>query len=310
MARLGTLRWPGSPRRRSAADGGRPSRRSTATPPPDRPEGRRATRLVLRSEASELRARIVTAIPALIVAIALIIQGGVLFTLGVLLLGALCMHELFALYQGTHPVRLAGFIALVGLLFTAEYGTELHLVLATIASVPLLFGAALLQRETSVAGIAITLLGIIWIGLALAHGILLRRLPHGEDIVFDVLIGTFVGDTGAYLGGRAFGRRLLAPRISPHKTWEGLLCGIAAGTLAVWFWGGSQSFMPGGHALLLGLGIATVAPIGDLFESYVKRDAGVKDSGRVFGPHGGALDRLDAILFTAVMGFYIWWAYM
>ena len=77
-------------------------------------------------------------------------------------------------------------------------------------------------RARLAAAMATTLLGIYWIGFAIAHAVLLRELPHGDAIVVDVLVGTFVGDTGAYFGGRAFGRRPLAPRISPNKTVEGL----------------------------------------------------------------------------------------
>ena len=155
---------------------------------------------------------------------------------------------------------------------------------------------------------ATTLFGIYWVGFALAHAVLLRELPHGNAIVIDVLVGTFVGDTGAYLGGRAFGRRPLAPRISPNKTVEGLVVGMLAAVAAVVFAGLYQNWLPTTDALLLGLGVAIAAPIGDLFESFVKRDVGTKDTGRAFGAHGGALDRVDAALFAAVVGYYVWYA--
>jgi phosphatidate cytidylyltransferase len=139
---------------------------------------------------------------------------------------------------------------------------------------------------------------------------MLRQLPHGEGIVIDVLVGTFLGDTGAYLGGRLFGRRPLAPKISPGKTVEGLVAGMICAVVAVWLAGRYQEWLPGTHALVLGFGVAVAGPIGDLFESFVKREAGVKDAGKLFGAHGGALDRLDAVLFTAVVGYYIWFAYV
>ena len=143
-------------------------------------------------------------------------------------------------------------------------------------------------------GISVTVLGLSWIGLALAHAVLLRDLPHGDGIVIDVLVGTFIGDTGAYLGGRAFGRRPLAPSISPNKTVEGLAIGIVCGVAAVWFAGLYQDWLSGTDALILGVAVALAAPLGDLFESYLKRDAGTKDTGRLFGAHGGALDRLGS----------------
>ena len=142
--------------------------------------------------------------------------------------------------------------------------------------------------------------------MAIAHAILLRELPHGDGIIVSILVGTFVGDTGAYLGGRAFGRRKLAPTISPNKTVEGLAIGIVIATAAVWWCGLSQAWLGGAHGAILGAAIAIAAPVGDLFESYLKRDAGTKDTGTLFGAHGGALDRLDAVMFTAVTAFYVW----
>ena len=124
----------------------------------------------------------------------------------------------------------------------------------------------------------------------------------------DVLVGTFVGDTGAYIGGRMFGRRPLAPQISPNKTWEGLLCGMLAAIVSVFLAGLFQAWLTQTAALYLGLAVAILGPIGDLFESAVKRDAGTKDAGSLFGPHGGVLDRADAALFTIVAGYYVWLA--
>jgi phosphatidate cytidylyltransferase len=253
---------------------------------------------------------VLAALPAIAFALFIVIEGGAIFALGLLLLGAVCLHELFAMYDRAHPVRLAGFIGLAGLLAAALYGGPPQVLLAAVAVWPLLFGLTLSQRRPSLGGLALTLLGTYWVGLALAHAVLLRGLPHGKGIVLDVLVGTFLGDTGAYLGGRLFGSRPLAPSISPNKTVEGLLIGMASAVLAVWFAGRYQDWLPGSHALVLGLGIALAAPVGDLFESFVKREAGTKDTGRLFGAHGGALDRLDAVLFTAVVGYYIWLAYV
>jgi phosphatidate cytidylyltransferase len=249
-------------------------------------------------------------VPALAVALFLVIEGGLVFALGLFALGCICMHELYGMYERAHPVRLAGFLALAGLLAGALYGGQSQVLLAAVAALPVLFGLTLLQRHPSVGGMALTLLGIYWIGFALAHAVLLRGLPHGQGIVLDVLVGTFLGDTAAYFGGRLFGQRPLAPSISPNKTVEGLLFGMVFAILGVWFAGRYQDWLPGTEALVLGLGVALAAPVGDLFESFIKREAGVKDSGSIFGAHGGALDRLDAVLFVAVVSFYIWSAYV
>jgi phosphatidate cytidylyltransferase len=258
---------------------------------------------------SDLGARLLAAVPAIAVALFLVIEGGLIFALGLLVLGGICLHELYGMYDRAHPVRLAGFLALIGLLVGALYGGQRDVLLIGEAVLPVLFALTLFQRNPSVGGLTVTLLGIYWIGFALAHAVLLRGLPHGQGIVIDVLVGTFLGDTGAYLGGRLFGRRPLAPRVSPNKTVEGLVIGMVCAVLGVWFAGRYQNWLPGTHALVLGLGVALVAPVGDLFESFIKREAGTKDTGRVFGAHGGALDRLDAVLFTAVVGYYIWSAY-
>jgi phosphatidate cytidylyltransferase len=279
----------------------RPTRRSSAQGRP-RPAPNR--------QRSDLNARLIAAVPAILFALFIVIEGGPIFALGLFALGCICMHELYGMYDRAHPVRLAGFLALAGLLAAALYGSQSQVLLIAVAALPMLFGLTLLQSRPSVGGMAVTLLGIYWIGFALAHAMLLRGLPHGLGIVIDVLVGTFLGDTGAYLGGRMFGRRPLAPRISPNKTVEGLVIGIACAVLGVWFAGRYQDWLPGSHALVLGLGIALVAPVGDLFESFIKREAHTKDTGRVFGAHGGALDRLDAVLFTAVVGYYIWSAYV
>jgi len=262
------------------------------------------------SQRSDLGARLLVAVPAIAVALFLVIEGGAIFTFGLFVLGCVCLHELYGMFARAHPVRLAGFIALAGLLVAANYGDQFQLLLVLAATLPLLFGLTLLQTRPSVGGLSVTLLGIYWVGLALAHAVLLRGLPHGLGIVIDVLVGTFLGDTGAYFGGRMFGRRPLAPEISPNKTVEGMVIGMVVAVAAVWFAGLYQDWLSGADALILGLGVALAAPLGDLFESLIKRDMETKDTGRLFGPHGGALDRLDAALFTIPVGYYIWVALM
>jgi phosphatidate cytidylyltransferase len=252
--------------------------------------------------------RVIVAVPAIVFASTIIALGGIWFTVAVITLGIVCLGELFDLYEEIEPVRLAGFVGVVGVIVAAYAGNDLHVLLAAMAVLPVLFAITLVQRRAGTLGMALTVFGVAWIGLSLAHGVLLRGLPHGGGILVDVLVGTFVGDSGAYIGGRWFGRRLLAPSVSPNKTVEGLLIGMVTAVLATWLAGTYQDWLSGGEAILLGLGVAVAAPAGDLFESFVKRDAGTKDTGRMFGAHGGALDRLDAVMFTVVVGYYIWLA--
>ncbi len=256
----------------------------------------------------DLGARLIVAIPAIAVAAIVVWQGGLLFAAAAAVVGCLCLHELYQLTAKARPVRLAGFAALLGLVIAAYYGGRNQVLLVAVAALPLTFLLSLRERAATVWGIAATLLGVWWVGIAIAHAVLLRDLPHGGGILVDVLVGTFVGDTGAYFGGRAFGRRPLAPSISPAKTVEGLVIGIVCAIVAVWFASLYQPWLHKGDAVLIGVGVALAGPVGDLFESFVKRQAGVKDSGRIFGAHGGALDRLDATLFTVVVGYYIWLA--
>jgi phosphatidate cytidylyltransferase len=228
----------------------------------------------------------------------------------VMVLGWVCLHELFRMYEPLRPVKLAGFISVTGLAAAALYGGEHQVLMAAVASIPLVFilGLAMPPREdvTLTGGMMVTLLGIFWVGMAVAHAILLEQSPHGGAIIVDILVGTFIGDTGAYLGGRWFGTRRMAPRISPNKTVEGLLIGMAVAIVATWCAGLYQDWLSGPQALLLGVVVAVMAPLGDLFESKVKRDAGTKDAGTLFGAHGGALDRLDAAFFALVAGYYVW----
>ena len=268
----------------------------------------RSRRMERRNTSSDLAARIFAALPAIAFAIAIVWAGGIVWTIGLIALGFVCLHELYAMFDRAHPARLAGFLAIIGMALAAHYHQRDGLLLALVLTIPLTFFLVVAQRRGGAPAISVTMLGIVWIGLAIGHAVMLRDLPHGNAIVIDVLVGTFLGDTGAYLGGRAIGSTPLAPRISPNKTWEGLGVGIIVAVIATWCAGLYQDWLSGPQALLLGFAIALTAPVGDLFESYLKRDAGTKDTGTLFGAHGGALDRLDAVLFTIVAGFYVWTA--
>jgi len=257
-----------------------------------------------------LLSRILVAIPAAVVAVAFIDVGGLGFALFMVALGCVTLSELYTLLNRWKPVPIVGFAALAGMVIGARYGS-LKVVLEVLAgTVPVLFLAVAARGHANGATVAIagTLLGVVWIGLPFAHAVLLRQLPHGAGVVLDVAIGTFLGDTAAYLGGRMFGHRPLAPSISPGKTVEGLFCGVFIAILAVFRAGINQTWMTRGDALERGVAVAILGPIGDLFASLIKRDAGAKDAGTLFGAHGGALDRLDGVMFTVVAGYYIWLA--
>ncbi len=248
------------------------------------------------------------AVPAAVVAIVFVNLGGTAWALFMLAISWVCLYELYRMLPRWKPTPIVGYAAAAGMVLAARFGTERDVMEVAVASIPVTFLAVVTRGGdgTPTVSIAGTLLGIYWLGLAFAHAVLLRRLDNGSGILIDILVGTFLGDTAAYIGGRLFGRRLLAPSISPKKTWEGLFCGMLIAILSVFIAGLEQTWLTQGDALLLGVAVAVIGPIGDLFESLVKRDAGIKDAGNVFGAHGGALDRLDAVIFTVVAGYYVW----
>ena len=253
-------------------------------------------------------ARIGVAIPWIVFAIVIVALGGIPFAVALIGLAIVGMAELFRMTRRFHPLAPVAFAAAVALVIAAYYGGQFQMMIVLVATFPVMFLLAAMRgpREGMTAGVAITLLGILWIGLPLAHAVLLRELPlHGGALVIDVLVATFLTDTAAYAGGRLFGRHPLAPKLSPNKTIEGLAFGFVGGTMGFWFAGLYQDWLPGIDALVMGMCIAVIAPMGDLFESMIKRDLDIKDTGNVFGPHGGLLDRLDALLFTIVMGYYL-----
>jgi phosphatidate cytidylyltransferase len=126
---------------------------------------------------------------------------------------------------------------------------------------------------------------------------------HGK-ILLTVIFGTWAGDTMAYFTGRFFGSTPMAPVLSPKKTWEGFAGGAISTVLLVMFFGLYTSLHPGG-SFVLGLTIAVAGPLGDLFESLIKRDVQIKDSGRGIPGHGGVLDRFDALIFASVSAYFV-----
>jgi phosphatidate cytidylyltransferase len=261
---------------------------------------------------SDLWPRVAVAVPAAIIAIIFVDLGGLAWALLMIAIGAVCMFELYRMLDRWRPAQGVGLAALAAMVIGARYGSAATVLEIGVATLPVAFLVVIArgQRGAATVSIAGTLLGVYWLGFAFAHSELLRQLPHGGAVIIDILIGTFLADTAAYFGGRLFGRRPLAPAISPNKTVEGLFCGMLIAILAVFIAGLYQSWLTHGDALLLGLTVAVLGPIGDLFESVVKRDAGAKDAGNIFGAHGGALDRLDSVIFTVVAGYYVWLAVM
>jgi len=252
---------------------------------------------------SSLASRVLVAAVGLPVVLAALWAGGWWLFCLVAPAAVLALHEFFRMTRPLRPISLAGYAGLAGVLAAVQLSGLLWAVgalLATLALAFLLKGLGGTQGSSTVA-VGVTLLGTVWIGLGLGCVLLLREVPEfGFVAALAVLLAIFADDTAAYFGGRALGRHKLAPAISPGKTWEGFLFGVAAAIFVVFvaLYQDRNDFLSIGESLLLGVVVALAAPMGDLFESMLKRDMGVKDSSRLLAGHGGMLDRIDAILFA------------
>ena len=183
------------------------------------------------------------------------------------------------------------------------------------ATVTALIAAALVWHVAFVrvrtADTAVTVFGAVYTGFLLAYLVLiLRAFEHGRMLAFAVVLSVWANDSFAYLVGSTIGRHKLAPRISPKKSWEGFFAGLLGSVL---IWVALALFLPGtgvdlAHAVVTGVAIGLAVIIGDLFESRMKREAGVKDAGNALPGHGGFLDRLDSLILVCLVAYWVlWW---
>jgi phosphatidate cytidylyltransferase len=230
----------------------------------------------------------------------------------VLVLALIAAGELMRLarLRGAKPAALVGLAAVAGTYVVAylqDVRAPEHF--AALVGAALIATSALVlfraNREGALVSIATTVFVVVYVGAMGAYIIAMRGMRDGFRIVLVFGLMVLLNDVGAWLVGRRFGRHTLARSVSPEKTWEGWL----GGTLFTFVVGiatgiGLDPPMTVGRGLVLAALVAVVAPLGDLFESMLKRDFGVKDAGRVIPAHGGALDRLDSLLFSAPLYFY------
>lgn len=238
-----------------------------------------------------------------------------LFVLALLLVGAIEYARLFEQigYRPSLVVLIAGvtlFVIQRWFLKDAHLGTLLSLlILITVV-------AALINYEKGDEGTAISfalnLAGIFYLGWVGGAFIPLRALVDGRGWLLTALPAVWLADSGAYFIGKWLGKRKMTPRLSPGKTWAGLIGGIISGTifgaLLVLLWR-SVAFLPDGTPLwqgaLMGCVLSILTPTGDLFISMFKRTAGVKDTGTLIPGHGGILDRIDSWIWAALLGYYL-----
>jgi phosphatidate cytidylyltransferase len=250
--------------------------------------------------------RVITGVVLAILAIVVIAHGGLLYFLLMLALGLIGISEFFRLAKSYKPLSLAGLIGVILILYMAWFHTTVGLLGAIALCFALvgLLGLVVGARPGVTARMAVTMLGVLYVGLGFGSLLLMRRLDVGTGAVLTVVFGTWAGDTMAYFTGKFFGATPMAPRLSPKKTWEGFVGGAISTVLIVVFIGLYTELGPA-NSLLVGVVIAIVGPLGDLFESLVKRDVQIKDSGRGIPGHGGVLDRFDALLWSSVAAYFV-----
>ena len=223
--------------------------------------------------------------------------------------GLLALHELYVMVHDLRPLVLGGYLGFALTLLGLQLGGlewMLGGLLSTFVFAFIVYGLGGV-RQSATTSFGVTLLGVAWVGAGIGCLLLIRDIPEfGFWAVMAVLFTVFAADTGAFFVGRTFGRHSLAPAISPKKSWEGFVGGVlaAVGMAFVILYKDRAEFLSVPESLLLGLVIALAAVLGDLFESAVKRDLEVKDSGRVLGGHGGMLDRLDSLLWAGPAAYF------
>lgn len=265
-----------------------------------------------------LRSRIFTGIVGAIFGIAIAIIGGWWLALVAFIFAEMALWEYKRmLHKVDIYTSFTMMTVVVGvLLLCAQIGNHLFILAILAAMLPVMFWVAIfMRRANDFKSLFFTVGGALYIGFGFASVLLLRRgdflIESAPDLymnasneaigiffIFFVLLGTWFSDIGAFFVGRRFGKHSLAKKISPNKTWEGFIGGGISTMVVLSIY----SYLYGlslYYAIVWALLVAVAAPAGDLFESMMKRFAGIKDSGNILPGHGGILDRFDSLLFAA-----------
>jgi phosphatidate cytidylyltransferase len=251
------------------------------------------------------------------IALGSLLIGDALFALLAAVVVLLAQGELYGVLHKHHlqpatAVGLAtGALIIAGAYYKGEGAMLAMFALGVVATFLWYLAVPAAHRKNLIANIGVTLLGIGYIPLLAGYLLLTLKLEDGDSLVITVIALTLVFDTAAFLGGSVFGgvsiQRPLAPATSPKKSWEGTILATAATVLCAAI---AKSFVTslsdhGLAAFGLGLAVAVAATVGDLAESLVKRDLGIKDMSSVLPGHGGVLDRIDSLLFVAPASFLL-----
>jgi phosphatidate cytidylyltransferase len=262
--------------------------------------------------------RVLVAIILLPIGLAAIIAGGWYLTALVAVFMALAAWEYVKLFHagGLQPagVLVIGGTLLLVLSRNINGFNSAPWMISLLVLLSMTYHLLTYERGRDQAGtdFAITVAGIFYIGWIGAYFISLRNLPEGVWWILVVLPAVWFADSAAYFIGKKFGRHHLSPRLSPKKTWEGYFGGIIVGVLftagfaaLLQTWAGAGSTITPLRGALVGLVMSIFPTLGDLGESMIKRQMGVKDSGKLLPGHGGAFDRIDSWLWAVVIGYYM-----
>jgi phosphatidate cytidylyltransferase len=259
---------------------------------------------------SNLISRLLVGIVGLPVVLGLVWLGGWWLFALVAVAAVVAVHEFVTMARPLRPLAPAAYVGTILALVGARQGGLVWMLggFLTTFVVAFALNAFSQTRAPSTVAIGSTVLASSWIGFGLGHILILRQL-HDEPrlLVFTVLLTVWAADTFAYFGGKLLGRHKLAPTLSPGKTWEGFIVGSLVGMFVAFvaLYTDRDHYLVIWQSVVLGLVVVLAAAAGDLFESMLKRDMQVKDTGRLLGGHGGILDRIDALLFAAPAALYL-----
>ena len=270
------------------------------------------------AQGSKLWMRIVTGVVVLAVFMILIWTPGLrlVFTLFVGALTAIGLYEYYAMVRARKisPETIGGILAGTAVAVSGHLGDAVTTNFMLFGGCVLVSALHIVRGVHSVAGLSSTVFGVFYIGWFGAHIPLMQSVPLlGPGLVMTLFVTVVLTDTAAFFVGSAIGKHKMAPKVSPNKSWEGAAAGLAgaiAGTAVLWYLSRHVGMTalpdwPLWRYVHAGALVSIVAQIGDLTESCLKRDAGVKDSGNFFPGHGGVLDRTDGFLFAAPVLYYL-----
>ena len=250
----------------------------------------------------ELKIRTLTGIGLIIIIGAALVLGNIYFWLTTLLLSTLFYREYHNIYKNKKSrgfffsTGLIGILYYIGLYYGIEYSLQISLLLLLIYGA---FRVITKFPEYTYKNIKTTIFGFLYCYMFFGSVYLLRQEPRGLEWILFILLVSVLGDVGAYLVGKRLGKNQIAPVLSPGKTMEGFLGGLFIGSLGGLIFGLLVLELTIPVTILISLAILFIGLIGDLFESHLKREVKIKDSGSLLPGHGGFLDRFDAIIFIS-----------